>query len=79
LKFILIFHAFTTCYNHCIAGNENLNELRAISRHKLALASSGIGYVESDVQAQLTQTQQYTKAESYLFSQKEITLDALVL
>jgi len=64
-------------FDRYIAGNENLKELRVISRHKLALASSGIGYVEPDVQALLTQTQQYTKAENYLFCQNKITLTCL--
>ena len=64
-------------FDRYIAGNENLKELRIISRHKLALASSGVGYVMPDVQALLTQTQQYTKAENYLFCQNKLTLACL--
>lgn len=57
-----------------IAGNENLKKLRGISRNKLALAASGIGYFKTDEQALLKQIQQYVKAENYLFTQDEITL-----
>lgn len=68
---------FCNFFDRYITGNENLKKLRVITRHKLALASSGIGYLEHDVQALSAQTKRYTKAENYLASQKDITLENL--
>ncbi len=58
-----------------LAGNRSLNEARAVSRKRLALVSSGVGYIDPLAIDLSVQMNKYQEAKAYLMSKENFALD----
>jgi len=61
-----------------LCGNKGLKELRLISRKRLALESSGIGYTDVEAFYLNTQINKYNQAKEYLTGCEKWTLDDIL-
>ncbi|MBQ4846910.1 Fic family protein [Pseudoalteromonas sp. MMG005] len=61
-----------------VAGSKSLKESRSVSRKRLALVSSKIGYIDPEAQELIEQMRRYNKAKELMRSESKITLDLLL-
>ena len=61
-----------------VAGDKSLKESRNISRKRLALVSSKIGFIDPEAQALREQMHRYSRAKEMMLSESEITLELLL-
>ncbi|CAM4062730.1 Fic family protein [Pseudoalteromonas byunsanensis] len=61
-----------------VAGDKSLKEFRSVSRKRLALVSSKIGYIDPEAQELIEQMHRYSKARDLMLSEPKITLDLLL-
>lgn len=61
-----------------LAGNRSLKEAREISRKRLALVASGVGYLDAEAYALNHQVQCYIKAKQTLVNTPEHTIESLL-